>query len=543
MSSPTYYLWTKNYRDFQIRTTDTHETVKTFQHAKAANKALPGDIVAPTDTGCTLVSRAKHYPIAGLLELNSKVKYGFTARNSPIYLFSPYNEAYPPFVVGCSEKDTSVNRSALITFDHWTDTYPRGNLVRLLVSDTEALFWTHSPAACQPYKGPFPEPPKDLHNRPHLPPTTFHIDPPGCQDVDDVLSIEHTPTDTYITITIADVAASIAPDSPLDLRAQVIAQTFYQATSNRPMFPHTLSEDALSLKPGPNLKAGLSLRFSLSDPTNYTLFESAVNTAETYTYESIYQSAHVPILKQMATALDSPSDDSHEWIEAAMKFYNTTAAKLLKQHNAGLLRAHTAPDAAKLQTYTEIDPSLTFLAYSAATYVKPSHSNTHHWGLSAMAYCHASSPIRRYADLINQRALKAILMQAPPQPSPDPATLNRVSKAAKQHDRDYIFLCAIQRSSTDTVQGKIIDITITATNPAAVKLSVYVPSWSLVVKLHYATGPSPGTVMSKDEKTVNTVCLGQHVVLSYNADLKARSWKKRMVLRLCAASVSFTTDL
>jgi len=531
MTAPACYLWTKNYRDFEVRASDTHTTLKTFQHAKSANKALPGDTVIPTETGCTLVSRAKHHPIAGLLELNSKVKYGFTARNSPIYLFSPYNEAYPPFVVGCSEKDTKSNRSALITFDHWTDTYPRGNLVRLLEEDTEALFWTHSPVACQAYKGPMPEPPKDLDNRPTLPHTTFHIDPPGCQDVDDVLSIEHTESGTYITITIADVAASISPDSPLDMRAQLIGQTFYQTAANKPMFPHALSEDALSLKPGPTLKAGLSLRFPLDQPENHTWFESAVNTAETYTYESVYKSRHVPVLKQMATALGQPSDDSHEWIEAAMKFYNISAAKLLKQHNVGLLRAHSAPDAAKLQTYTEIDPALTFLAYNAATYILPTSPNTNHWGLSAEAYCHASSPIRRYADLVNQRALKAILNTRPTtSPSLDPAHLNRVAKAAKTHDRDYIFLCAIQDSATGTVSGKIISIN--NTNPAKVKLAVYVPTWSLVVKLHYSPGPSPDTVVSKDERTVHTVVVGQQVTLAYSADLKARSWKKRMVLRL-----------
>jgi len=526
----TRYLWTKNYRDFQIRATDTHETVKTFQHAKSANKALSGDIVGLTDTGCVLVSRIKHPPIAGLLSLNSKVKYGFTARNSPIYLFSPYNEAYPPFIVGCSEKDTSTNRSALITFDHWTDTYPRGNLVRLLDTDDEALFWTHSPASCQPYKGPLPSAPEDFENRRPCPPTTFHIDPPGCKDVDDVLSIEHTSHGTYITITIADVASCIEPQSALDLRALAIGQTFYQTATNKPLFPHQLSEDALSLAPGPLIKAGLSLRFALADPTIHTWFESAVKTAETYTYESIYSSPHTAVLKQMAAALNQPSDDSHEWIEAAMKFYNTTAAALLKTHNMGLLRAHSAPDAQKLQTYTSIDPTLTFLAYNAAVYVRPDTANTSHWGLNTDAYCHVTSPIRRYADLVNQRALKAILNKRQLQNSNvDPYALNCISKAAKQHDRDYIFLQAIQNAGTGTVNGQIVEI---RTKPDGKKLSVYVQAWSLVVKLHYTSGPCPDQVVSKDERTIHTVVVGQRVALNYSADLTARSWKKRMVLRL-----------
>ena len=140
-------LFTKNYKDFSVK--ENGVIIREFNDARLARKCLPGDEVSiDCVTGCNLIKRTEHPIIAGLIELNSKTKYGFSSRNVPIFLFTPFNESYPPFVVGCSERDTTVNRLALVRFDEvWNDTFPRGLLTRLLDigSDEEALFWTYSP--------------------------------------------------------------------------------------------------------------------------------------------------------------------------------------------------------------------------------------------------------------------------------------------------------------------------------------------------------------------------------------------------------------
>ena len=526
-------LYTKNYKDFVLHD-ENHATVHKFSGAKFADKALPGDIVTMTETGCKLVKRANHPPIAGLLELNSKTKYGFTAKNHPIYLFIPFNESYPPFVVGSSEKDTSKNRLALIKFDLWTDTFPRGNLQQLLDSEMEALSWTYTPLACQKYKGLLPEAPI-INQRPLV--NAFHIDPPDCRDVDDVLSITTENDQTYITITISDVAAHIPKDHPLDIRANAIAQTFYQ-DGNKPrhVFPPELSEDRLSLLPSAIPKLGLSLKFSLNNPNQVTWFESQVNTTDSYTYESVYNDQPIcDTLKLMAKTLNEPTDDSHKWIEVAMKFYNTEAAKLLQANQTGLLRSHDKPNEDKLKNLMKINSDLQFLAYSSAMYVKSSEPNPYHFGLQTAAYTHATSPIRRYADLINQRSIKALLNQQPIPQSPNPYTLNVVAKQAKRHDRDLTFIRALQTTTSNesnhkTVSGQVLQLT--QEDPALTKLSIYVADWQLMVKLRYKTGDSPNTIVSKDEKTTHKIQEGQIVTLTYHADMTARNWKKRMVIRL-----------
>ena len=532
-----YFLHTKNYKDFEIRETSTNATIKQFSGARNAGKALPGDIVNPTTEGCELSNRINHHVIAGLLELNSKVRYGFSSRNTPIYLFTPFNEAYPPFVVGCSEKQPSPNRYALIRFENeWTETFPKGHLQRLLPIDAEeeALFWTYSPRACEKYRGTFPDVP-NLDNRQLLKGTTFHIDPPGCKDVDDVLTIEQDETDTFITITIADVATSVPENHPLDLRASTIGQTFYQdSVQPKHMFPPELSENTLSLLPCPVAKPGLSLRFNLADPINTTTwFESAVLTNTSYTYDSIYANKTLSsILEQMCLTLEAQSSDSHKWIEVAMKFYNIEAAKLLKQHGTGLLRSHTLPDEEKLKNYVSIDPNLGFLAYNSAKYIDATSEHTHHWGLDTHAYTHITSPIRRYADLVNQRALKTILTSSSPYikvKNELVICLNKIAKANKQHDRDYLFIQALKNPKPH-IEAKIIDIRSVPDNCS--KLSIYVADWKQLIKLTYKNGPEENTVLTKDEKTLIPIHIGKLLLLTYHVDLKARSWKKRMVLSI-----------
>ena len=81
------YLSTQNYEQFQIKT-DSGEILLEFEGAGKANKALPGDLVRwSTETGsCVCLKRASHKSIVGVLELNSKTKYGMTSRGAPLYL-------------------------------------------------------------------------------------------------------------------------------------------------------------------------------------------------------------------------------------------------------------------------------------------------------------------------------------------------------------------------------------------------------------------------------------------------------------------------
>lgn len=132
-------------------------------------------------------------------------------------------------------------------------------------------------------------------------------------------------------------------------------------------------------------------------------------------------------------------NDAHRLIEEAMIAANVCAAEFLEQHEAlGLYRVHGQPDVLKVQMLRsafalagvhldkEITPKtvqaaltqiegrpdawifemLTLRTMQQAVY-QP--GNIGHFGLALTHYMHFTSPIRRYADLIVHRAIKAVL--------------------------------------------------------------------------------------------------------------------------------------
>ncbi|MEZ5560163.1 MAG: ribonuclease R [Pseudomonadales bacterium] len=132
--------------------------------------------------------------------------------------------------------------------------------------------------------------------------------------------------------------------------------------------------------------------------------------------------------------------DAHRLIEEAMISANVCAAQFLEQHDApGLYRVHEPPDAAKMDLLRQalayaglrlpqgqlgpaelhaalghlrerpdrwIFEMMTLRAMQQAVYAP---ENKGHYGLALERYMHFTSPIRRYADLVVHRAIKAVL--------------------------------------------------------------------------------------------------------------------------------------
>lgn len=503
-------LETKNYKSFRVGNVS-------FENYSQANRCLQGDVVDWDGSKCILKQRANHRTLVGVLELNSKYIYGHTSRGSKIYLFHPMNAAYPPMRVGCSERNTSHNQLALVKFSDWTETLPRGNLVRLLGPvgdlDTEciALQWLYGRPELKALTFDFlPE----IHPRKLLTTNTVNIDPEGCHDIDDVLTLQPSEEGWNLWITIADVAEFIEENSPGDTLARERVQTLYQnGFAVLPMLPKEVSEGSLSLLPGER-RQGVALHciWTGASLTVKGFEEVTVINQKSYSYESIYTSTFPKtVLKDIASYLKGEeTNDSHEWIAELMCLYNLEGAKILLKAKSGLLRTHSKPDEEKLLTYERIHPDLRIFAFESAQYELTGEGKVHAT-LGNKPYTHLTSPLRRYADLVNQRVLKAVLRGVPTDPLPSslPLKLNDVQKSLKKHDRDLFFLQQILQAPTGSLHGVVVEST-------GAKTKVYVSQWKRIVSVKPDLPPSPGSQVSLD----------------YYADLRKVSWKERIVFRL-----------
>ena len=535
-------LTTKDYRVFHIL-----DTTIQFTGPKLANKCLPGDQVEwdIQKNQCKLISRGNHSLIVGTLELTNKSKYGLTNRQLPMYLFTPYDQSYPHFIVGSSEKDVSRNIIALISFGEWTQssTFPRGNLQTILghsgdfEAESQAIMWQ----AC-PWKYSSKESYLPMLNdnivRTVLKGYSFNIDPPGCRDVDDVFTFEQVPDGWNVTITISDVAAYVEQGSNVDKMAEKISQTLYNNEGGvvRPMLPPQYSEEACSLLPGKD-SYGLSMSFIWNNKeqiiTDIKWFASSLKVNRSYTYEEFQKSdsLYKKSLEQIASYLaDRHSADSHEWVEQMMLFYNREAGKLLKRDGQGVLRRHSQPNLERLEAFQKSGIlELEKFAYSSAEYCLSTEAETVHYGLGTDAYAHASSPIRRYADLVNQRILKEIIKQEKQndEKSINVYQMNRRGKAVKRFSRDMDFLKAISTGETKfnaiIVEKKILDDKI--------KIKLYVRKWGRMVSTWFKH-VNNDIVLSRDESREIDVTLYREVEIGCVFMPNARNWKERVVIQI-----------
>jgi exoribonuclease R len=437
--------------------------------------------------------------LSGIVHLKSKTVYGFTSNKTPIYLFQPFDTSIEPFLVGCSEKDRSQNIIGLAKIIETSGRICRGALEQVLgkcgdrSAEEQGILWRYAPLRWNPRKLPFIEEPL-FNNRLVLDVPTINIDPEGCTDIDDCISI----WDDKIAITIADVHEWIITNPWLAEKASQIGQTTYNngQIANR-MLPSILSDEQCSLQPLKE-RLGMSLIFN-HDLTDIHIEPTVIINKKSYSYENVKDATDFPIdtLQQIVEKIAGEEvNDPHKWVEHLMIFYNKFVASTM---GYGLWRGHSQPSLEKLNKYSSFGNDLEKLAHSSALYT-PIPST--HWGLGNIVYCHATSPIRRWADVVNQGSIKNRCVDY------QLNQLNTSSKNAKKYERDIFFLQKLFEEAS-----KLKDCTVLDSNEH--RSRVWVPLWNRIITLNKG-----------DFKE------GEKLLIDYYLNLDAPSWKKRIVFRV-----------
>ena len=304
---------------------------------------------------------------------------------------------------------------------------------------TDLGFWDHT---CVPYARR-----RDLVLRPaaaELPPlpeekrldlthlAAYAIDDEGNLDPDDAVSLE----DGRLWVHIADVAALVPPDSPADLEARSRGTTLYLPDGNVPMLPMG-AVDLLGLglrDPSPALSFGIDL----TDDGNVADVQVAATwvNVQRLTYgqaEDRREEAPFAALSALADRSsrrrDSDGAVNIDWPEARIlvasgrvciypmerhRIRRAVAESMILAGEAAALYAidHQLPFPYGTQIPVEGDLDRgTGLAgeYARRRQMKPGRIQTSpgpHAALGVSAYTRATSPLRRYLDLVVHQQLR-----------------------------------------------------------------------------------------------------------------------------------------
>ena len=286
--------------------------------------------------------------------------------------------------------------------------------------------------------------------------SVYTVDDADTREIDDGLSLEDANDGLWIWIHIADPARLIAPGSALDLEARRRATSLYLADGTQPMLPMALAAGVLSLRAGHRCPA-LSVAVRLDDHgaiAEQRLERTWIKPRYGLTYEDADDLIELAppgddALSRLASLLQRRQrwresqgallfdrsegrlrrkDDqldlqiidpcpSRLMVSEAMLLMGAAIAEFGRDSNLPLpFRSQPPaelPSADELQQIPEGPARDTAIKRCLSRGVQGTTPMAH-FSLGLSAYVQATSPIRRYADLLVHRQLIACLDETPP---------------------------------------------------------------------------------------------------------------------------------
>jgi exoribonuclease-2 len=277
------------------------------------------------------------------------------------------------------------------------------------------------------------------------------IDGQATLDYDDALSLEPDEDGYRMGIHIIDVGHFVRKDDPLDKEAQLRGSSVYMPDQKIPMLPAGLAEGLCSLKAGEDRPA-ISTVVKLSpalDLIDFEVFPSLVNVSRQLTYYDVNMQAdedpEIRILREIAAkfrqfrleadAIQITLPETHVWLNAdgeitvnrinrespgrmlvseLMIMANWLMGRFLKERNIpAIFRSQPKP---KERLYEGVEENLykNIMQRRLLNRFALGATPEHHSGLGLDVYVTATSPIRKYSDLVTQRQIRAALkLEAP----------------------------------------------------------------------------------------------------------------------------------
>ncbi|KAJ3032430.1 hypothetical protein HDV00_007538 [Rhizophlyctis rosea] len=161
----------------------------------------------------------------------------------------------------------------------------------------------------------YPADPCAAHRRDFGDAPVFVIDSPTAHELDDGISIEETPSGTWMHVHIADPTAYLPPNNPLALIAQLRGNSVYLPERIYPMMPEEISHTRFDLR-----KSQCAMTFSAKigedgEITDYRVSPSIVRNVKIIHYDDVDD-----VLDwSNVYGIDKPEGDSMRWVTDTFK--------------------------------------------------------------------------------------------------------------------------------------------------------------------------------------------------------------------------------
>ena len=464
--------------------------------------------------------------IAGILILEKNKTFGRTPNKKRLYYSCiPHDKHLPTFLVpydiDIGFEKVFPNKYVLFRFDHWLpqEKHPYGLLVET-IGDVTNLFY-HD--IYQVYARDLHHPHKTLQKRiqHHIQTkgidtciqeilsdpkrfghvedrredrriedrNIFSIDPTGCMDRDDAVSIRTIVKDHkyHVSVYIANVAIWIEYFQIYTFLQDTNISTIYLQDTVIPMLPTALSEKICSLDQTHDCFAiAMDFEIDLLAKTIQPIEtkQCVIRVQRNFDYNTKGLSLYPPYknLLNVTQKFHSEITESHALVAFWMMQMNREIARELYQNKTGIFRISTSKlTKDNLTTVEKKDPTQDIFLYIwenaiSGKYVTYSDniSDYTHAVIDVPIYTHFTSPIRRIVDIYNQMSWISIKEKRETKLVFDIDKINRDTKTIRKIQQESKIVYLLQMDSTLQIEGQILQI-------EEKHIMVYLPEYNGIV--------------------------------------------------------------
>jgi len=355
--------------------------------------------------------------IYGIIELNTKTVYGENNEKR----FYPHNKNLPIYYVPTKKPFNINNYYCGIKFDKIKNNKYYGKIEKyigelgILEIELEYLKYIAINNWSSNSKFKYDKYINDLTpnriNLLYL--NSYSIDPNGCKDIDDALSIENIDNNKIkLYIHIADVSSYIEPETDLDLEIRKRKESVYLQKIQVNMIPDKLSINNISLIEGKESRAlTLEIIINNNNIESYKFYKSIINV-KNISYNTcqelidnnknsdlinLYNIGKILYEKKFSNINNY---NTHYMVEIFMIISNVCVAKDIKNYKGAIFRKQD-------KNYEKMSQKI-LIDFNPAIYTNINNNSLIHNTLNEDIYTHFTSPMRRYIDIINHRIISNI---------------------------------------------------------------------------------------------------------------------------------------